>query len=500
MKYAYSYLRFSSTDQVCGDSVRRQTSLAAAYAEEFGLTLDDQLTYQDFGISSFRGQNVVSGRLGDFLAAVSAGLVPHDSILLVENLDRLSRVSALHAQNLLTQIVLAGVTIVTLADRRIYSIEELRRDPMGLIFALINFIRANEESELKSFRAKANWVAKRTTASTKVLTACCPRWLMLDKKRERFVVIPERAQIVKEIFDLVERGQSFTEISRALNASETPTWQTGKSWTRHSVSSIAKCSAAIGTFVPHHYEWEAGHQVRCPFAPIRNYYPRVVSIEKFERVQARRHEAYRGGQVSIGYMLAQLALCGACKGAVQLIRRGENGPSMVCSTAKAGAGCQYAEIPYRPIESALRKELPAILLDHFNSFDRFGSTHRLRAAQNGVDRARRARPDLNISTSAGGGADVNFEPLRAAEEELQEAVESYQQRSTTVASRKISIALECLDEQQWDGNEALRVNHALKSIFTEACVDTSNGVIDLYRKDGAILQIPFSGFLQSAIN
>ena len=187
MKYAYSYLRFSSTDQVCGDSVRRQTSLAAAYAEEFGLTLDDQLTYQDFGISSFRGQNVVSGRLGDFLAAVSAGLVPHHSILLVENLDRLSRDSALHAQNLLTQIVLAGVTIVTLADRRIYSIEELRRDPMGLIFALINFIRANEESELKSFRAKANWVAKRTTASTKVLTACCPRWLMLDKKRERFV-------------------------------------------------------------------------------------------------------------------------------------------------------------------------------------------------------------------------------------------------------------------------------------------------------------------------
>ena len=86
---AYSYLRFSSPDQQYGDSVRRQVALAAAYALEFNLVLDDTLTYQDFGISGFRGQNAASGRLGDFLAAISSGLVSKGSLLLVENLDRL---------------------------------------------------------------------------------------------------------------------------------------------------------------------------------------------------------------------------------------------------------------------------------------------------------------------------------------------------------------------------------------------------------------------------
>ena len=249
--FAYSYLRFSHPDQMSGDSVRRQASLAAAYADEFGLTLDDKLTYRDFGISSFRGQNAASGRLGDFLTAVSTGIVPQGSVLLVENLDRLSRESALHAQNLLTQIVLAGVTIVTLSDRRTYSIEELRRDPMGLIFALINFIRANEESELKSFRGKASWGAKRAEAASKPMTARCPQWLLLDRASNRFVAIPRRVRTVRRIFTLVDQGQSLIDVARALNRRKVPTLQEGGVWTRDKVGWITRCSAVIGTFVPH---------------------------------------------------------------------------------------------------------------------------------------------------------------------------------------------------------------------------------------------------------
>ena len=73
---AYSYLRFSTAEQMKGDSFRRQTAMAEEYARRHGLELDQDLTFNDLGVSAFRGRNTEAGRLGDFLAAVNAGLVP----------------------------------------------------------------------------------------------------------------------------------------------------------------------------------------------------------------------------------------------------------------------------------------------------------------------------------------------------------------------------------------------------------------------------------------
>ena len=88
---AYSYLRFSTPDQMKGDSFRRQAEMASAYAERHGLDLDEGLTFHDLGVSAFRGKNVVEGALGQFISAVNDGRVQPGSYLLVENLDRLSR-------------------------------------------------------------------------------------------------------------------------------------------------------------------------------------------------------------------------------------------------------------------------------------------------------------------------------------------------------------------------------------------------------------------------
>ncbi|MFZ4778091.1 MAG: recombinase family protein, partial [Terrimicrobiaceae bacterium] len=55
MQRAYSYLRFSTADQIHGDSLRRQTALARAWCLKTGITLVDN--YRDLGISAFRGKN-----------------------------------------------------------------------------------------------------------------------------------------------------------------------------------------------------------------------------------------------------------------------------------------------------------------------------------------------------------------------------------------------------------------------------------------------------------
>src|SRR5262249_429406 len=50
-KKAYSYLRFSTPEQMKGDSQRRQLEAARSYALEKGLELDEELTFHDLGVS-----------------------------------------------------------------------------------------------------------------------------------------------------------------------------------------------------------------------------------------------------------------------------------------------------------------------------------------------------------------------------------------------------------------------------------------------------------------
>jgi DNA invertase Pin-like site-specific DNA recombinase len=155
MPKAYSYLRFSTPEQMKGDSFRRQSTKAQEYAATHGLDLDDTLTFQDLGVSAFRGKNAEEGQLGVFLAAVHAGKVEPGSYLLVESLDRISRQAVLLALGTLSSILAQGITLVTLHDGKAYSQESMTAQPMDLMYALIGFMRANDESAHKSMRIKA---------------------------------------------------------------------------------------------------------------------------------------------------------------------------------------------------------------------------------------------------------------------------------------------------------------------------------------------------------
>jgi hypothetical protein len=120
MTIAFSYIRFSSAKQELGDSLRRQQRKAEEYAAKHGLQLDSQ-SYQDLGISAFRGQNAAQGNLSKFLEAVESGKIARGSFLLVESLDRLSRNDVDVALQMFLRIIGAGITVVTLIDEQSYS-------------------------------------------------------------------------------------------------------------------------------------------------------------------------------------------------------------------------------------------------------------------------------------------------------------------------------------------------------------------------------------------
>jgi DNA invertase Pin-like site-specific DNA recombinase len=163
---AYSYVRFSTPAQAEGDSERRQTEAATAYARKRGLELDAELTFADLGVSAFHNANAKTGALGAFLEAVKDGTVAKGSYLLVENLDRLTRADILEAQELFTGIIRRGITLVTLFDERAYSAESIIANPTDLIIAILTMMRGREESLTKSRRLSAAYERKRADAAS----------------------------------------------------------------------------------------------------------------------------------------------------------------------------------------------------------------------------------------------------------------------------------------------------------------------------------------------
>ena len=147
---AYSYVRMSTQQQLKGDSLRRQLERSREYAAENNLRLDD--TLHDIGVSAYTGANVRSGALGQFLQLVQSGQIKRGSYLLVESLDRLSRLQVRNALGPFIELINAGITIVTLADKQVYSDATVDENWTQLMMSLAIMSRAHEESQTKSDR------------------------------------------------------------------------------------------------------------------------------------------------------------------------------------------------------------------------------------------------------------------------------------------------------------------------------------------------------------
>ena len=118
----FSYSRFSSLAQGKGYSLERQVKRAEQWCRERGLVLEQ--SHADEGKSAYHAKHVASGALGRFLAELEAGNIPAGSILLIEQLDRLTRQNLHEAQGLVHRILDAGVKIVTIADGQEYTREQ----------------------------------------------------------------------------------------------------------------------------------------------------------------------------------------------------------------------------------------------------------------------------------------------------------------------------------------------------------------------------------------
>ncbi|MCG6287457.1 recombinase family protein, partial [Vibrio vulnificus] len=118
MKKAYSYIRYSSPQQASGDSYRRQLAATQVYCEANGYELDAELSiYKELGVSGFKDDQE---NLKQFINDCETGKVKKGCLLVVENLDRLSRKTINVAMRQFLTL-LEYVDIYTLQDEKLYS-------------------------------------------------------------------------------------------------------------------------------------------------------------------------------------------------------------------------------------------------------------------------------------------------------------------------------------------------------------------------------------------
>jgi len=307
---AYSYVRFSSKIQERGASLDRQTELSERYVKDKNLVLDDSLKLQDLGVSAFRAKNAKTGALSGFLLAVTSGRVSSGSLLLIENLDRLSRAELSVSVALFLQIINAGVDIVTLVDGKVYKQKEI--DMTNLIISIAILSRGHEESATKSFRVRDAYLRK--VAKAKELggkfriTKIGPAWLRANEQGG-WDIIPERAAVVQEIYRLYEEGFGKWRIAGIFNERCLPTFVGAKQWNARYIANILTSHAVIGTFRPGH--WVGGSHRYVEGQDIPNYFPPVINKDLFERcylrIKSRNTPAAMPGRI---HLLAGLVWCG----------------------------------------------------------------------------------------------------------------------------------------------------------------------------------------------
>ena len=80
-------MRFSSPGQMFGDSLNRQRRLIAEWLKINSDYYLDTITYEDLGLSAFKGKHAQSGAFSEFLDAIE-----HGYILSADSYKRINRI------------------------------------------------------------------------------------------------------------------------------------------------------------------------------------------------------------------------------------------------------------------------------------------------------------------------------------------------------------------------------------------------------------------------
>jgi DNA invertase Pin-like site-specific DNA recombinase len=360
---AFSYARFSSSEQADGRSLKRQEEAAKSYCQRHGLRLDER-TFTDLGVSGYKGANAKGGQLGLFLQMVKDGCIPKKSVLIVENIDRLSRLPPHEANEIILAIVKAGVDIATTSPEQLYTASNIHQVGTWIPLQVAQCLAA-EESRKKGDRCADAWAALRAAAREKKLTSRGPSWLKLRADRRGWDEVPEKAAWVRRVFGLAAEGVGVARIAGIMN-NEAPEGLTGDGWRPPAVAALLRSRAVIGEYQPHVgtcAKRGGTKATRKPVGdPVKGYYLAVVSEAEFYRVQTSLGARRRGGGATRGTPNLFDGILFDALGGCPMVRNTSHGRAILASSGamRGLPGSAFRAVVYDFFERAvvsLLKEL-----------------------------------------------------------------------------------------------------------------------------------------------
>lgn len=308
---AIIYSRFSSAEQSKGYSLERQQTLGAAFAAEKGWLIETTIT--DEARSAFHGANRLEGSaLHQFELEARNGL-HRGKVLVVENIDRLSRQGAKAAAQLIWGLNEHGVDVATYHDGTTY-----RADDSGDLLDVFKLIMGAQQSHQESVNK-----SKRTAATARkrdgrieagemdVPIANMPNWIrMVDGKR---VLIEDRTSVLNLIYDLYIDGVGIHRIVTTLHERGIPSWtppeqlRGNNGWFYSHIYRLLTKRAVLGEYVN-----GAGRTLN------PHFFPQAITAEKWNRAQAAL-SMRKGNQTNVKVfgnrnLLSQMIVCEKCSG------------------------------------------------------------------------------------------------------------------------------------------------------------------------------------------
>ena len=378
---AYSYARFSSSEQRGGSSLKRQIDMAREWCDKHeNIYLDESLS--DEGVSAFKGNHLETGALGVFLEKCRNGEIPKKSILIVEAFDRLTRMKKSRAHPLFWELLqYVDLVILRMGDEIIT--EQRMDEDDGIIWQIVSLINlAHMESKQKSERLNRAWNEKRVKAEQGYLmTERIPAWMKIEDydgkskidpktqmikfrthrtKASQVVVslIEDRAKVVKDIFKWYTTGVGIREIQRKLNALNIPTFGRSDYWHKSAIDKILDYHQTYGGIQLGEYRTneEGTKRERLEVGDvIKNYFPKVISEKVWKSVQQARQTGNFKGARPEQNALASLCVCPKCGSALKRKSYAKKSkPRLICSKHEAGIKCDFKSVIIEDVVESLK--------------------------------------------------------------------------------------------------------------------------------------------------
>lgn len=362
MTDAYVYIRFSTPRQEQGSSRERQEADCRAFAERMGWNIVEVVS--DLGRSAWKGDHLSKGQLGKLKKRIDDGEIPQGSVLVVEELDRLSRQRARVTKRWIEQVCDAGISIASANGGGVYNAANLDENLLALMEILLKAQAAWEYAERLSRRSKASYEKRKREAreNNTAIHTIGPAWLKAVGKRPNIVwePIPERVKIVREMFDLTVAGVPPWTIARTFNERGMPSFSGGK-WERTYIVKALRSPAIEGDFVV-----GEGKNSKPTGEVYRGYYGEpIVPLDVVAKARVTLDSRRRGSGRNSGEvrnLFGQKVRCGCCGGRMMMV--GYQSRYLTCYEAARGNGCDHrTSYKYRPFEKAALDEVLHLALD-----------------------------------------------------------------------------------------------------------------------------------------